>query len=152
MDPTHLSAISHHFQQTIESLLGTNSPAAFPHINQMDIQVLHKIYGASIFICRYVNCIHNIGGFETSSQRDQHESHHQRRYQCLHSSCAYFTIGFVTRALLNKHNKKYHSLVTNEESPSLTEILAPKTEPIRRRSALADEVLLNLMRNSKKIN
>ncbi|KAF7855285.1 uncharacterized protein EAF02_011544 [Botrytis sinoallii] len=37
-------------------------------------------------------------------------------------------IRFVTRALLNKHNQKYHSLTTNEESPSLVEILAPKTE------------------------
>ncbi|KAF7952570.1 uncharacterized protein EAE97_002067 [Botrytis byssoidea] len=130
MDPTHLSTIGHQFQQTIESLLGTNAPVAFPNINQMDIQVLRETYGASVFICRYVNCVRNVDGFETSSQRDKHESHHQHRYRCAHSSCAYFTSCFVTRVLLNKHNKKYHSLTTNEESPSLAEILAPKTEPL----------------------
>ncbi|KAF5873286.1 putative nacht domain protein [Botrytis fragariae] len=37
---------------------------------------------------------------------------------------------FVTRALLNKHNKKYHALAMKEESPSLAEILAPKPEPL----------------------
>ncbi|TGO32628.1 hypothetical protein BHYA_0301g00120 [Botrytis hyacinthi] len=138
MDPTHFSAIGHHFQRTIESLLGTNSPTAFPNIKQMDIEVLRETYGASVFICRYVNCVRNVDGFETSSQRDKHESHHQRRYQCAHLSCAYFTIGFVTRALLNKHNKKYHSLATNEELPSLAKILAPKTEPL-----LANEFPMN---------
>ncbi|CCD50121.1 similar to NACHT domain protein [Botrytis cinerea T4] len=130
MDPTHLSAIGLHFQRTIESLLGSNALTEFPNINQRDIQILRETYGASVFLCRYLNCVRNVDGFETSSQRDKHESHHQRRYQCAHLSCAYYTRGFVTRALLNKHNKKYHSPNMNEESPSLAEILATRTEPL----------------------
>ncbi|KAF7954690.1 hypothetical protein EAE96_005809 [Botrytis aclada] len=130
MDPTHFSAIGHHYQRMIESLLGSNGLAAFPDINETDIQVLRETYGFSVFLCRHANCVRNVDGFETFSQRDKHESHHQRRYQCAHSSCTYFTIGFVARASLNQHNKKYHSLTTNEVSPSLAEILAPKTDPL----------------------
>ncbi len=123
MDPTHFSAVRHHYQQTAESLLDDRAVVTFPEINKKDLQAFRDTYGASAFVCRYLHCVFSTDGFESSSHRAKHESQHQRRYCCAHSSCVYFTTGFATGNLLKRHNEKYHPAIA--KGPSLADIIAP---------------------------
>jgi hypothetical protein len=101
----------------------------FPEISEKDLQVFRDTYGLSAFVCRYLHCAFSSDGFDSFAKRAKHESQHQRKFRCGHSSCVYFTSGFATRNLLNKHNEKYHPAIT--EGPSLVESLAPLlTEPM----------------------
>jgi hypothetical protein len=123
MDPTVFSAIRYHYQRTTEFLLDEKALVTFPEINKTDLQAFRETYGASAFVCRYLHCAFSTDGFESSSQRAKHESQHQRRFRCAHSSCVYFKTGFITRNLLTKHNERYHPAIV--EGPSLVESLAP---------------------------
>ena len=120
-DPTHFSAVRYHYQQTTELLLDGKAEITYPNINKKDLQVFRDTYGTSAYVCRFLHCIFSSDGFESSSRRAKHESQHQRRFRCAHSSCVHFARGFVSRSLLNKHNEWYHSVVV--EGPSVTECL-----------------------------
>lgn len=122
MDPTHFSAIRYHYQRTTEFLLDDKALGTFPEISNKDLQDFQEIYGESAFVCRYLHCVFSTDGFESPSQRAKHESQHQRRFRCAHSSCFSFSTGFITRNLLNKHNERYHPAIV--EGPSLAESLA----------------------------
>jgi len=121
MDPTHFSAIRHHYQQTAESLLDNKAQTIFPGINKKDLQAFRDTYGASAYVCRYLHCVFSNDGFDSSSQRAKHESQHQRRFRCAHCTCAYFTAGFPTRNHLNKHNEKFHPVIA--KGPTLADIM-----------------------------
>ena len=125
MDPTHFSAVRHHYQRTAEFLLDGRD--TFPEINKKDLEAFRDTYGASAYVCRYLHCFFSTNGFESSSQRATHELKHQRRFRCAHSSCVHFRTGFVTRSLLNKHNERYHPAIA--EGPSLADSITPPTVP-----------------------
>ena len=127
MDPTHFSAVRHHYQQTAEFLLDDRALVTFPEINKKDLKAFRDTYGASAYVCRYLHCFFSTDGFESPSQRATHESKHQRRFRCAHSSCVYFTTGFVTRNLLNRHNGRYHPAIA--EGPSLADSITPPAAP-----------------------
>ena len=127
MDPTHFSAVRHHYQQTAEFLLDGRALVTFPEINKKDLEAFRDTYGASAYVCRYLHCFFSTNGFKSSSQRATHESKHQRRFRCAHSSCVYFTTGFVTRNLLNRHNERYHPAIA--EGPRLADSITPPAVP-----------------------
>ena len=120
-DPTHLSTVRHCYQQTVEALLDSNALATFPEISRADIQAFQEMYGSSAFVCRRPRCVFSTIGFESASQRDGHESKHQRQYRCAYTSCVSFAKGFANRKQLRKHNEMYHAAVT--AGPSLAESL-----------------------------
>lgn len=121
-DPTHLSTVRHCYQQTVEALLDNNALVNFPEIGRADIQAFQEIYGSSAFVCRRPRCVFSTTGFESASQRDEHESKHQRQYRCAYTSCVSFAKGFANRKQLRKHNETYHIAVA--AGPSLAESLA----------------------------
>jgi hypothetical protein len=123
MDPTHFGAVRHYYQHAAELLLDGMAEVTYPEINEKDLRSFRETYGASAYVCRFLHCVFSSDGFESSSQRARHESQHQRRFRCAHSSCVHFARGFVSRNLLNKHNENYHPLIV--EGPSLAESLAP---------------------------
>jgi hypothetical protein len=88
----------------------------FPGLDRKHLQLFREMYGASAFVCRYLHCALSTDGFDSSVQRERHESQHRRRFRCSHSSCTYFMIGFASKPLLNRHNDKWHPLVANGTS------------------------------------
>ncbi|KAI9640653.1 hypothetical protein NHQ30_010957 [Ciborinia camelliae] len=123
MDPTYFSTIRHHYQQTAESLLDNNAQSTFPEIKQEDFKGFQNTFGPSAFVCRYLRCAFSTDGFGSPSERDKHESQHQRLFRCAYSSCVDFATGFATRKQLNNHNEKYHSSIINSPELSLAETL-----------------------------
>ncbi|CAG8975822.1 hypothetical protein HYALB_00009402 [Hymenoscyphus albidus] len=112
-DPTHFSAARQSYQRTTESLLRDDALVLFPTIEFKHLEAFRDTYGSTAFVCRYPGCNSNTDGFETSGQRAQHESKHQRRLRCGFRTCFSFTTGFATRGLLKGHNDKWHSAVVD---------------------------------------
>jgi hypothetical protein len=84
-----------------------------------DLQKFRDIYGTTAYTCRYRYCIRANAGFDSLQERDKHEAQHRREYCCDIPTCMDFEKGFATRALLTKHNRKWHSQI--EDGMSLVE-------------------------------
>jgi hypothetical protein len=97
----------------LEHLLGIEGTQSLPGIDEKQLRNFRETYGPSAFICRYLHCSKATDGFDSRQQRDTHEATHQRKFRCVHPSCAYFHSGFATRGALNKHNEKYHNVVSD---------------------------------------
>lgn len=61
------------------------------------------------FTCTLATCARKSEGFSSMQERDEHELSHKPRIMCSEASCPFATtIGFATKAQLNRHVKKYH--------------------------------------------
>ncbi|CZR69490.1 related to vegetatible incompatibility protein HET-E-1 [Phialocephala subalpina] len=137
LDPTHFSTVRYHYHKISESLLDNATSNTFSGINQKELESFQATYSASAFVCRYTHCVFNADGFETAARRAKHESQHQRRFRCAHSSCFAFETGLASRSQLNKHNERYHPAIV--KGPSLAESLgtqSPSKPPPARYSDL----------------
>ena len=65
-------------------------------------------HGWEPYLCRYRDCPRAIQGFNSSFLRQEHENSHVPRFRCSDTACEVLGSGLVSRAALNKHNKKYH--------------------------------------------
>ena len=65
-------------------------------------------HGWEPYLCRYRDCPRAIQGFISSFLRQEHENSHTQRFRCSDTACEVLGSGLVSRAALNKHNKKYH--------------------------------------------
>ena len=65
-------------------------------------------HGWEPYLCRYRDCPRAIQGFISSVLRQEHENSHTPRFRCSDTACEVLGSGLVSRAALNKHNKKYH--------------------------------------------
>ena len=65
-------------------------------------------HGSEPYLCRYRGCPRAIHGFNSSVLRQEHENSHAPRFRCSDTACEVLGSGLVSRAALNKHNKKYH--------------------------------------------
>ncbi|KAH7409681.1 hypothetical protein BKA64DRAFT_404683 [Cadophora sp. MPI-SDFR-AT-0126] len=111
-DPTHLSNARHFYQETVETLLDPNAAHNFPDFDSRALQNFTKTYGPAAYICRYLHCSKATDGFDTLKKREAHESAHQRKFRCAEPSCGSFAAGFTSRNALNRHNEKWHRVVT----------------------------------------
>jgi hypothetical protein len=121
MDPTHFSTARHYYQSTLELLLGFNAPRLFPAIEKETLYKFVESFGHLAFVCSYLSCARATNGFDSSIQRDAHETIHEPKFRCAYQSCVYFARGFATRAALKKHNNTYHP--SADENPPLSEII-----------------------------
>ncbi|KAH9216233.1 hypothetical protein DL95DRAFT_522785 [Leptodontidium sp. 2 PMI_412] len=96
-DPTHFSAIK--------------------GIELEEFEKFKEICLDSAFICRYRECNRYSDGFQTSTDRDEHERLHNKSLRCADLSCDFFGRGFTSKSSLNKHNRKYHPTFNEKELP-----------------------------------
>jgi len=93
----------------VEALLSPSAIQRFPDLDNHALQRFADIYGPAAYVCRYIHCSKATDGFESASQRDNHESQHQRQFRCEDDSCASFPAGFLSRSLLVTHMSRCHS-------------------------------------------
>lgn len=106
-DPTWYSQICHRYQDTMEELLAAN--AEMPSTLDLEsVDRFKNVHGACPFVCRYPKCIRAFDGFSSSSQRDQHEILHYRRWKCGDPNCLSFETGFNSARALVQHNQTQH--------------------------------------------
>jgi hypothetical protein len=77
----------------------------------MDDQALKswkETYGDAPFLCRYSSCTNVLRGFSSTQKRDFHEATHIRSFKCNDEKCDFFTVGFPTKAALQRHDEIYH--------------------------------------------
>jgi hypothetical protein len=73
------------------------------------VESLRKLYGQKLFRCRQPSCPMSLTeGFETASQRNQHEDKHQRPYKCPSEDCFYNEVGFSSKQKLQGHKREHH--------------------------------------------
>lgn len=115
-DPTHFSTIRQQYQLTLESLLNDEVTQFLQGINAEVLQKFRQTFGPSAHVCRYLRCPRATDGFESSKQRDSHETSHQRKYRCAYPKCVFHTNGFANKASLTKHNETYHAVVEDVDN------------------------------------
>lgn len=96
----------------MEALLDANAIQSFPELDIRALQRFANTYGPAAYVCRYIHCNKATDGFDTLKKRGAHEAAHQRKFRCADSSCVSFAAGFTSRNALNRHNEKWHRVVT----------------------------------------
>ncbi len=109
-DETYMSLIDSRLCKMTENILKMNSSELPPHIDKD-----HYEYFISRFKlpCRFFGCIWN---FESSKDREAHETTHVPSYPCL--QCDFVKRGFRTRKDLDRHTQKYHMCPEDFEIPA----------------------------------
>lgn len=71
---------------------------------------LEQYYGPkfSLFKCSRENCLHFSEGFQSSTERDEHELKHERPFTCPEVACLKSSIGFPSQRDLQSHIKSQH--------------------------------------------
>lgn len=93
------------------------------------IERISRFHGPNWFKCDRLNCQFYHQGFASLSERKHHIDRHDRAYACTSEGCPYATIGFVTKAELNKHVFKDHGFeLGDSEFPD--EDLAEKADDV----------------------
>jgi hypothetical protein len=102
----------------------------FPSIDPEALRRFSEIYGHGAFACRYLHCLKENRGFNSSKQRDAHEATHERKLRCADPSC-FSTAGFATKSALKKHNDKWHPIVNASSclSETISRTLAKQNMP-----------------------
>ena len=77
--------------------------------NWDDIHKFKLRHGKSAFLCRWSGCIWASAGFQSTAEREKHETTHTRRFRCSDPSCDFAQNGFSSRHALKKHTLKYHT-------------------------------------------
>jgi len=104
------------YQSTLETLLNLDASRFPPNVSSEQIQQFRDTYKHSAHVCRYAHCSRAGDGYDSSKEREKHESKHQRKYHCTVDNCVDSAKGFATEGLLKKHNDKYHFVLAHGTS------------------------------------
>jgi hypothetical protein len=126
-DPTWISAAYRNFQRAFESLLGDAYTLDYHQMSaryyQMtvtseDVQKFKIRHGKSAYLCRWSGCVWASAGFQSTAEREKHETTHKQQFRCSDPSCDFASNGFASRHALRKHNLKYHTRVEDLVLPA----------------------------------
>ena len=105
-DPSYLPQIEVQVSRVIQDILSmseTNMPARIITDGLRRFKALYQSFGIP---CRYSTCRFRETIFHSESDRDRHESTHNRSYKC--PDCDFSARGFATQSSLHQHQEKYH--------------------------------------------
>jgi hypothetical protein len=126
-DPTWISSAYRNFQRAFESLLGDAYTLDYHQMSakyyQMtvtseDVQKFKIRHGKSAYLCRWSGCVWASAGFQSTAEREKHETTHKQQFRCSDPSCDFASNGFASRHALRKHNLKYHTRVEDLVLPA----------------------------------
>lgn len=120
-DPTTITETYSYFRAAFESLVNHGLPFSYidMNINAADLESFTQRHRSAAFCCRWSGCMWASTGFQTLTQRADHETSHKKQFRCSEAACDFATNGFASRAALRKHSLKYH---TKEEDLVLPEL------------------------------
>lgn len=126
-DLNWISGAYRNFQREFESLLSAATSldyhqmsARYCHMT-VNSDYVHKFkirHGKSAFLCRWSGCIRASAGFQSTVEREKHETTHTQRFRCSDPSCDFAHNGFSFRQALRKHILKYHTRVEDLVLPA----------------------------------
>ncbi|KAF5674658.1 Nacht domain-containing protein [Fusarium circinatum] len=88
-------------------------------------------YGPRYFSCGVLGCHYRREGFQTNSDRQVHERHHQKPWNCNFPGCRYVTQGFISRKMRDDHLQNGHSHVAELGTSSATPPLRVEDEELQ---------------------
>jgi hypothetical protein len=119
-DPTIFTDTYSCFRAVFESLVNDRPP--FPYIemkiNATDLERFIHRHRSAAYCCRWSGCMWASTGFQTSTERADHENSHKKQFRCSDPTCDFANNGFASRGALRRHVLKYH---TKEEDLALPE-------------------------------
>ena len=116
-DRTHFTYLKQRYLGLVEMILNGGHPSWYKGQEGL-LSRFQRIYSTA-YICRYPQCINSEHGFRTRQDRDSHEMVHWKRLSCGESTCEFYASGFMSRASLLKHNRKYHFQQNVKDIPQL---------------------------------